>query len=156
MGFGRPMSLEALFISGPARAGKTTAARLLKEQVVGRPLHYLRMRRSKDGHSNMITAFEPADRALDPDWASCHLVTYTEERVFETLPEALRTVRRLDPHPFLVIEADADACLRHAYPYDFRVFVMSTPRRMQDVFRDSRDAAVALQQVMQDTSAFAS
>ena len=150
------MPLEALFISGPPRGGKTTTARLVATDVAARPVHYLRMRRAADGYTNQVTPLEPSTGAPPGPWASVHLVTYSEDHVFETLPDALRTVRRIERNPFVILEADADACLRHAYPYDYRVFVMAPPRALPDVFRDSRAAAVALKQVMQDTAAFAS
>jgi hypothetical protein len=150
------MSLEALFISGPPRGGKTTIARLIATDVAGRPVHYVRMRRAADGHTNLVTPLDASSGAPAGPWASVHRVTYSEDHVFETLPEALRVVRRIERNPFVVLEADADACLRHAYPYDYRVFVMAPPRALPEVFRDSHEAASALQQVMQDTAAFAS
>jgi hypothetical protein len=85
-----------------------------------------------------------------------HRVTYTGERVFETLPDGLRAVRRIDRYGFVIIEADGDPVLRHAYPYDYRIFVMPPPAEVTSVFRDARSAMIALQEVMQDTAAFAS
>ena len=36
------------------------------------------------------------------------MIKYSADRVFETLPEGLRTVRRIDRNALIVIEADAD------------------------------------------------
>jgi hypothetical protein len=150
------MPVETLFISGPPEGGKSTVARLIAEHVLGRPAHYLRARLAADGHTNVICPLEPDHSGMGPGWASQYEVTYTADRVFETLPEALRKVRRQERRAFILIEADADPPLRHAYPYDYRVFVMPSPGSVHEVFRTPKAAAVALQQVMQDTAAFAS
>lgn len=152
------MSVETLLINGPAGAGKTRMAQLVAEEVLKRPVHYLRMRLAPDGHTNAILKHKPEKEAgvVGNGWQSVHEVTYTDDRVFETLPDGLRAVRRLDRHGFIVIEADTNPSLRHAYPYDYRVFVMPAPTEVYTVFREPRAAAEALQQVMQDTASFAS
>ena len=150
------MPLETLFISGPSGGGKSTVARMIADRAVDRPAHYLRMKRARDDHTNAVREVQvPDDRPAGDDWASVHQVSYTTERVFETLPDGLRAVRRRDLRGFTVIEADIDPALRHAYPYDYRVFVMPAPADLFTVFRTPREAAAALQQVMQDTSTFA-
>ncbi len=148
------MSVETLFISGPRKSGKTTVARLVAEEVLKRPAHYLRMRAAPDHHTNTVAEVGPT--LVPGKWASRHIVTYTAAHAFETLPDALRAVRQRERDAFICIEADADPALRHAFPYDFRIFVMSAPCDVHEVFRDPRAAAVALQQVMQDTAGFAS
>ncbi|HPD28503.1 MAG TPA: hypothetical protein PLL20_00795 [Phycisphaerae bacterium] len=150
------MPVETLLISGPRGGGKSTLARLIASQVLDRPAHYLRTRRSADGYTNAIIPLDPANDGFATGWASCFMVGYTPERVFETLPDGLREVRKIDRYGFAIIEADGDPPLRHAYPYDYRVFVMSPPTDVHQVFRDTREATQALQQVMQDTAAFAS
>ncbi len=151
------MPLETLFISGPCGAGKGTVARLVVDHALSRPAHYLRLMSAADGHTNaIVTADEMANGPIGNGWASMHLVTYTGDRVFETLPEGLRCVRRIERNGFVVVEADSDPVLRHAFPYDYRVFVMPAPDDVFTVFRGARAAADALQQVMQDTAAFAS
>lgn len=151
------MPLETLFISGPSQGGKTTVARLIAEHVVERPVHFLRLTPAADEHTNCVVPIEPSPGSgLGDRWASAHQVTYTAERVFETLPDGLRVVRRQDRRGFVVIEADTDPALRHAFPYDYRLFVMASPNEINEVFRTPKAAAAALQQVMQDTAAFAS
>lgn len=152
------MSVETLLINGPAGAGKTRMARLVSEEVLDRPVHYIRMRIATDGHTNTVRKGKPVKQAdtIGNGWQSVHEVTYTEDRVFETLPDGLRAVRRLDRHGFIIVEADTEPSLRHAYPYDYRVFVMPAPTEVHTVFRESQAAARALQQVMQDTASFAS
>jgi len=151
------MSLETLFVSGPSTGGKSTVARMIADHALDRPAHYIRMQRAADRHTNAIVEMEPGtDDPPSNGWSSMHAVRYTSDRVFETLPDTLRTVRRLDRNGFTIIEADSDPALRHAYPYDYRVFVMCAPPDLATVFRTPEGAAVALQQVMQDTASFAS
>jgi len=151
------MSLKTLLISGPPACDKNTIAQLVAERVLSRPVHLLRLELAKDGYSNTVQPFETScvHHPAGP-WLSAHRVSYTSDRVFETIPDALRTVRDLDRHAFVVIEADEDPSLRHAWPYDYRIFAMPAPRSVFDVFRESHAAADALRQVMEDTAAFAS
>lgn len=151
------MPVESLLISGPPGGGKSLLARLIATEVLDRPVHYLRMKAATDGHTNAIVPVEPEETDVSEcAWASCFSVSYTPERVFETLPDSLREVRKLDRYGFALIEADGDQALRHAYPYDYRVFVMPPPSDVHCVFRDTHEATQALQQVMQDTASFAS
>jgi len=150
------MPLETLFISGPSMGGKTTVAQMVAKDVLDRPVHYIRMRRATDGHTNTVVAESNGPVSDGIEWKSRHHVTYTTDRVFETLPDGLRAVRRIERRGFTIIEADGDPALRHAYPYDYRIFVMPPPPTVHAVFRDAKAAAIALQQVMQDTAAFAS
>jgi hypothetical protein len=151
------MPVQSLLISGPRHSGKSTLARFIAEQVLDERAHYLRLQPAADLYTNAVL-----DCELDPTattgtgWASAHVVRYTLDRLFETIPEGLRTVRRLDRTALAVIEADADPSLRHAYPYDFRIFVMKAPPDVHTVFRTPDAAASALHQVLQDTAAFAS
>lgn len=151
------MPVETLFINGSPASGKSTVARLIAAEVLERPAHYVRLLPASDGHTNVVLQEHP-DQAglLHPTWASVHRVHYTPDRVFEILPEALRKIRRLERQAFAILEAGPDPALRHAFPYDYRVFVMSAPDDVHTVFRTPRAAAIALQQVMQDTAAFAS
>jgi hypothetical protein len=151
------MSVRSLLISGPRYSGKTTLSELLAELVLDLPAHYLRLHPASDAHTNAVIADalahgENGERL----WASRHRVSYTLDRLFETIPDGLRLVRKLDRLGLAVIEADADPALRHAFPYDFRVFVMSAPADIYTVFRTPDAAGAALQQVLQDTAAFAS
>jgi hypothetical protein len=151
------MSVLSFLISGPRRSGKSTLARFLAEHVLDRPPHYLRLQPAPDTYTNAVLVYQSADNdPIGQSWSSAHLVSYTLDRLFETIPEGLRTVRRQDRDGFAVIEADAEPSLRHAYPYDYRVFIMSAPSDLYTVFRTPDAAAAALQQVLQDTAAFAS
>lgn len=152
------MPLTTLMISGPPDGGKSTLARLITTHVMKeRPVHYLRLRQAADGHTNVVLPLERLEPPLlGSRMRSAHEVTYTSERAFETVPDGLREVRTLDRFGFTIIEADGDPALRHAYPYDFRVFVMPPPSELTEVFREPEAAARALHQVMQDTAAFAS
>jgi hypothetical protein len=133
-------------------------AAFVARRVLGRPAHYLRVLPAPDCYTNTLVELdaETARSAVEGDWLSVHRSFYTPDRAFETLPEALRAIRDRERRAFIVIEADTDSALRHAYSYDYRLFVMPSPDSLHQVFRTPREAARALQQVMQDTSAFAS
>lgn len=151
------MPVQSLLISGPRYSGKSTLSRLLAEQVFEDRTHYLRLQAAADRHTNAVLAYAiNANDAIGTTWASTHRVSYTVDRLFETIPEGLRVVRKLQRTSVALIEADADPSLRHAYPYDYRIFVMSAPADIYTVFRTPDAAGSALQQVLQDTAAFAS
>jgi hypothetical protein len=151
------MSVRSVLISGPGRSGKSTLAGLLADLVLDRPPHYLRLQPAPDTYTNAVLTYEDGDESVTGScWASAYRVCYTLDRLFETVPEGLRAIRRLDRDGFAVVEADADPALRHAYPYDYRVFIMTAPPDVYTVFRTPDAAAAALQQVLQDTAAFAS
>jgi hypothetical protein len=88
--------------------------------------------------------------------ASYQTVAYTPQRVFEALPAALRRVRKEARFATVIVEGDSDPCLRHAFPYDHRLFVMGAPAGVYEVFRRPEEASAALHEVMQDTAEFAS
>lgn len=151
------MPLETLFISGPPGGGKSTVATLVAADVLKRPIHLIRMKAAPDSHTNTIMPEDSVGQEwCGHQWASYHEVQYTPERVFETLPDALRAVRKIERRGFTIVEADTDQSLRHAYPYDYRIFVMRPPCDVYDVLRDPKEAARALHTVMQDTATFAS
>jgi hypothetical protein len=151
------MPVRSVLISGPTHSGKSTLARFLAERVLERAPHYLRLQAAADTHTNAVLTHEPAESdPIGRSWTSAHRVSYTIDRLFETVPDGLRAVRRLERDGFAVIEADADPALRHAYPYDYRLFIMTAPPDVYAVFRTPDAAAAALQQVLQDTAAFAS
>jgi hypothetical protein len=151
------MPVKTLFIHGPSASGKAVLARLVAEHVLERPVHLLRLEAASDGYTNTLEPFDPRDAsARAVPWSSAHRVAYTAERVFETIPDALRAVRELDRRAFVLIEADDAPALRHAWPYDYRIFVMPAPESVFEVFRDQQAATEALREVMHDTAAFAS
>ena len=111
---------------------------------------------SLSAHPENPPALHLADAPDCEELASTQRIPYTPDRVFEILPEAVYKARYGQRFATVLIEADADPCLRHAHPYDHRIFVMSAPRDMYRVFRRPDEAAAALREVMEDTSAFAS
>lgn len=147
------MPLRVISLCGPTGAGKTTLARLLARDVLSHPPHYIRLYPSPpDGAPELHLADEPDCDGM----ASTHRAAYTPERVFEILPELLRKIRQWQRFATVLIEADADPSLRHAYPYDHRIFVMPAPDHLYRVFRRPGEAAASLREVMHDTSVFAS
>lgn len=115
--------------------------------------HYIRLVKA---HGDKQAPKQPCKPAADPRVASARWVEYDADRAFEVLQETLTAVHRRDRYGSVVIEADADPVLRHAYPYDHRVFVMPMPATMSVVFRDPSQAADEMRRVLDDTTMFAS
>jgi hypothetical protein len=147
------MGLSVTFVSGVQRCGKTTLLKLVRDHVVAAPVHYLRLTCRDNGCAPPLKLCDPGEKQ---GFASSQWIIYERERIFEILPDALCAIRREDRHGQVLIEADADPHLRHAFPYDHRVFVMPAPRQLDDVFRTPAQAADAFKQVLNDTTLFAS
>jgi hypothetical protein len=146
------MGLTVTLLSGPRRSGKSVVAGLLIEEVLeGRP-HYLRLTAVAGGKQPPVGIMPPKHGC---GVASAQWLCYAGDRVFEILAEALAAIHHQNQAGHVVIEADADPVLRHAYPYDRQVFVMRAPRALSDVFRSSVQAARALQDALDDTTEFA-
>lgn len=146
------MALKVLFVSGPRRSGKSTVVEQISTECLDRPAHYLRVTSIDSEKKEPVTAKTPRDHC---GVASATWVHYEEDRVFEFLPEVLRKIHRNDRTGVVVIEADSDPILRHAYPYDHRIFVMPAPRKASEVFRTSSQATEAFRRSLDDTAAFA-
>lgn len=147
------MGLSVTFVSGLRRSGKSAVIRTMIDHLWTTEPHYIRL--VKSGGDKL----PPKPLAKPPQTcgvASARWLEYEAKQIFEVLPEALAAIHREDRYGSVVIEADADAALRCAYPYDHRVFVMPVPSRVESVFRDPSCAAEELQRVLDDTVAFAS
>ena len=147
------MGLCVTFVSGPRRSGKSALIQAMIDHLWKHKPHYLRL--VKTGSNKR----PPAKTGKAPPQcgiASAHWLEYDPERIFEILPEALTAIHRQDRYGSVVLEADADPVLRSAYPYDYRVFVMSLPDDVHEIFRDPVRAAQELQRALDDTAAFAS
>ncbi len=146
------MPLRAVFVSGPPHGGKTTLVRLLARDVLRRPPHYVRLYGTASGEGpDLRVADDEADEAM----ASVQRATYSADRVFEILPALFEKVARRRRSTTVIVEADTDPCLRHAHPYDHRLFILPEPGEVHGVFRRPEEASRALMEVMEDTSAFA-
>lgn len=154
------MGLAVTFVSGPRRSGKSAVIRLMIDRAWKRPPHYLRLvAKGSDKQPPRCGKSTNGGATLKPDncgVASARWIEYENERIFETLPVALSEIHKKDRFGSVVIEADADPTLRHAYPYDHRIFVMPVPATIPSVFRDPAHAANELRRVLEDTQAFAS
>jgi hypothetical protein len=146
------MPVRTIFISGPRQCGKTTLIKLAAKELFKRPPHVIRLvpEQSDQPYLKLQEDYEAYNIA------SVHWVTYTPDRVFEVLPQAIKEIRGRQKYITFFLEADADPCLRHAYPFEYRIFVMHAPETTEEVFRSTREAAHALKEVMDDTAAFAS
>ena len=147
------MGLSVTFVSGPRRAGKTALIKVMADHLWPAPPHYVRLARSRKDDPSLSSqaALPPRCRVADAQWLG-----YDDDRVFEVLSDTLSAIHHQDRYGSVVVEADADAVLRHAYPYDHRVFIMPVPADLQEVFRDPERAAVEFRRVLDDTAAFAS
>ncbi|HUU83162.1 MAG TPA: hypothetical protein VM243_06620 [Phycisphaerae bacterium] len=146
------MALTVTFVSGPRHAGKSTVIQAMLGDLYKRPPHYLRLAKIAGDKKPPLTMGRPP---VDVEVGSARWLNYDEDSIFEVLPEALTRIHRKDRYGAVIIEADADPHLRHAHPYDRRIFVMPAPRSLHEVFRSVREAATALQGVLDDTAAFA-
>lgn len=147
------MGLCVVFVSGVPGSGKTALIQTMVDRCFHRPPHYLRLVAGEgNGRSGGTRRGPKAPRGV----AAARGLWYDPERIFEVLPEALAEIHRKDRFGSVVVEGDTDAALRHAYPYDHRIFMMPRPTSLNDIFRDPALAALELQRVLDDTSAFAS
>jgi hypothetical protein len=147
------MRASVTCVSGPRRSGKSALIRTMVDQLCSEPPHYIRLiSRLSDKERPQRTTKVPQEYGV----ASATWLEYTPDDIFEVLPATLSRLRQRDRHAAVVIEADADPALRCAYPYDFRVFVMSIPQSVPEVFRTAEAAARELQRALDDTMSFAS
>ncbi len=146
------MPLKVMMVTGPRRSGKSTLIEAMIEEVCPEEPHYIRLATS-DGSKRAPRGPLPPRKKCGVSTATW--VDYDPSRIFETLPAALSAVHRRDHRACVIIEADTDPNLRHAYPYDTQVFTMSAPENVHDVFRTPEEAKAALQSVLHDTHAFA-
>ncbi len=147
------MGLSITFVSGPRRSGKSTLIDTMIRQLWRTEPHYIRLVGTGSGKRRPDAGDPPPQQC---GVASARWLEYDDEHIFEILPQTLAGIHQKDRYGSVVIEADADPSLRHAYPYDHRVFIMPLPPRIDAVFRQARRAATELQNVLDDTAAFAS
>ena len=146
------MGLSVTFVSGPRRSGKSAVIQTMIGRLWTQPPHYIRLVKSGgDKHPPQRSAKPPSNCGV----ASARWLEYAAEQAYEVLPDALTAIHRQDRFGSVVVEADADPVLRHAYPYDHRVLVMPLPSTIRRVFRDPGLAAAEFQRVLDDTHAFA-
>jgi hypothetical protein len=144
--------LRTIFVSGPPKGGKTQLVHLMAKEALSGPPHHMRLVPSSFPVCPQLSLVpSPGECSL----ASSRRVPYNTERCFEAIEEALKSLRPTAPCQVVLLEADGDPCLRYAYPYDRRVFVMPAPGDIYNVFRTPEQAALALRKVMEDTASFA-
>ena len=146
------MGLTVTFVSGPRRSGKSTIIQMMLDELYRKPPHYLRLAEIDGDKRQPPPSVKPVANC---GVHSARWLNYDQDRVFEVLPEALTRIHQQDRYGSVLIEADADPHLRNVYPYDHRVFVMRAPVALNEVFRSVRQAAEALEGVLDDTAAFA-
>ncbi|UCG33166.1 MAG: hypothetical protein JSU68_00760 [Phycisphaerales bacterium] len=147
------MPVTTILASGPPNSGKTQvlmaiAASLLADD----PPHHVRFIR--DGRC-AGTEVKPIPSRAGIPLRGCWQVPYNADLAFEILPEAIHRIRNRVKYVTMLLEADADPSLRYAYGYTHRIFCMAAPSSISDVFRSPRQALRALQEVLDDTAAFA-
>jgi hypothetical protein len=147
------MALIVTLVYGPRRSGKSTIIREMISQIYDRAPHYLRLTAVGGDKQRPVCLCAPADKC---GVASARWLHYAPERVYEELPEVLSRIHRDDRYGHVIIEADGDPGLLHAYPYTTRLFVMPAPRSLGEVFRSTTQTAETLQRMLDDTVTFAS
>jgi hypothetical protein len=147
------MGLSVTLVSGPRSCGKSVIIQGMINHLWKREPHYIRLALAG---SDKLRPKAASRRPPECGVKTARWLEYSPERIFEVLPEALTAIHKKDRYGTVVLEADADPIVRHAYPYDHRIFVMPLPESTQIVFRDSHRAAKELQRVLDDTVAFAS
>jgi len=147
------MGLCVTFVSGLRCSGKSALIQAMIDRLWKAEPHYIRLVKAGSDKRPPKTS---SKRTPQSGVASARWLEYDAEHIFEILPEALTAIYKRDRYGSVVIEADADPALRHAYPYDHRVFVMPNPGSTKEVFRDAARAAEEFQRVLDDTVAFAS
>jgi hypothetical protein len=146
------MGLQVIMVTGPRRAGKSTLISCLIKETCKREPHYIRL--AAAGGPKRAPRAVP-DPPHDCGVVTATWLTYDPRRVFETLPEALAAIHKKDRKARVIIEADGDPNLRHAYPYDCSIFAMPCPADVHEVFRTPQEAEAALHSALHDTMAFA-
>jgi len=150
------MGLSVVFVSGIRRSGKTALIQHMIERLFRHAPHYLRLARLGGDKIAPNVTPETNKAALEKcKVASARWLPYSEDRVIEILAQTLTEIHKKDRYGSVIIEADAESGLRHAYPWDHRIFVMPLPAGVSDVFRDPQRAAEEFRQVLDDTAAFA-
>jgi hypothetical protein len=145
------MALVVLFVSGPRRSGKSALIEQVIRCCASRRPHYLRLAAVKGDKQPLERPVSQAECGV----ASARWVRYDKGRAFELLPHVLGQIHAVDRRGLVIIEADAEPDLRSAYPYDRRIFLMPSPRRIYEVFRTKSQATEAFRAVLNDTAAFA-
>jgi len=151
------MALNVVMVTGPRRSGKSTLISALIDEICTSQPHYIRLA-AMDGTKRPPVVARGAfqdGRVRDCGVATATWISYDPARVFETLPETLAAVQRRDRVGCVLIEADTDPNLRHAYPYDTQIFTIPSPQRVGDVFRSPSEMRIALQTALNDTCVFA-
>lgn len=146
--------MTAILIVGPRGSGKRAFANCVALRLaVENPPKVLRLHRRPGTADSDVKRAGLGEACGELEtW----IVDYCPERVFEDLSVALKAVRGRQKQCTTFVLAEPDASLRYAYEYAARVFLVPPTLTMESVFRPSNEAAVALQEVMQDTAAFAS
>ena len=143
------MGPTVILISGPAGSGKSHLIGLIAEQAAPVRCWYMRI---VDGRRRDVQENGAIDSKA---FLGVRYLRYAPDRVFELLPEALRQLEPADKRSIVLLEADTNPALRHAFPYDYQLFVLPAPRDLHEVFRSRDQATAAMKQVMQDTASFA-
>lgn len=148
------MPVTTVHISGLRGSGKTDVARLIASHVYAqRPPVLLRVEMVEAAGERVVFESVPDPAEM---FGSLCLARFAADRAFEVMAEVIHRARGGQKWVTILVEAEPDPALRYAHPWDHRVFVMPAPGRLEEVFRTPREASVALQEVLDDTSAFAS
>ena len=148
------MPVTTILTSGPPASGKTELLKAVAMTLLAEdPPHHVRLVRDCRCSG---TDVQPMPTRSWPGLRGSWQVPYTPDLAFEILPEAIHRIRNHVKYVTMLLEADVDPALRYAYGYTHRVFCMAAPHDVREVFRSTNQAHRALQEVLDDTAAFAS
>lgn len=148
------MGLRISLITGPRRSGKSSTIRAMIDHLCEVPPHYLRLTRIGSGKKPPSNGCKSSCATLG--LASARWLNYDDDSIFDVTPSVLARIERENPLGSVLIEADADPLVHCACSYHHRVFVMSLPTQIHDVFRTPEEAAHALHASLNDTTSFGS
>jgi len=143
---------KVIFVSGPSGAGKTELVNMMAGEAMRQRPHHVRLVPLLPGARPHLQLVRPIS---ETNLASSRRVEYTASSCFEAIAETIQSLPPAGSPDIVLLEAGGDPCLRYAYPYDRRIFVMPAPSDVFEVFRTPEQAAVALRKVMEDTASFA-
>lgn len=146
------MGLRVTMVTGSRCAGKSSVISCIVNEVFSDQPHYVRLA-ARAGTKKARSV--PRDGRTDCGVASAKWLEYDGDRIYEQLPHTLAAIESHDDRGHVLIEADADPNLIHAYPYDCIFFVLAAPKSIHHVFRTPYEAREAIRSVLHDTAAFA-
>lgn len=146
------MGLRVSIVTGPRQSGKSSVVSCIVSEIFADQPHYIRLA-ARDGTKKAPPPSRP--KHSDCGVATATWLEYDSDHVYEQVHQSLASIESRNGGAHVIVEADADPNLIHAYPYDCIFFVLPAPTSVHEVFRTPHEAREALRSVLHDTAAFA-